>query len=51
MMKKKSICSSDHTNYDTVKKLLSETGVLPIINYCSGIWGYNDIEGINNAQN
>ena len=39
-----------NVNYDTFKKLF-ETRVVPIIDYCSGIWGYNDFECINNAQN
>ncbi len=37
-------------NYDAFKRLF-EAGIVPIIDYCSGIWGYNDFECINNAQN
>ncbi len=39
-----------NVNYDKFKKLF-ETGVVPIIDRCSGIWGYNDFECTNNAQN
>ncbi len=39
-----------NVKYDTFKKLF-ETGVVPIVDYCSGILGYNDFECITNAQN
>ncbi len=39
-------------NYNTFEKYkLFETGVVPIIDYCSGIWGCKDVDCITSVQN
>ncbi len=38
-----------NTTYHTYNRLF-DAGVVPILDYCSGVWGYDDFENTDKVQ-